>query len=528
MGDSIYAQAKMRAAEGMEIAEYARLVPERIAVQSALGRLSYSELNAQANGIAHFLRAQGVKAGDKVALLCSNRLEFVVVRFATYRIGAVLTPINWHLTRDEIAYVVDNCDAKVLFADTRVQDSATWAAQHCTKLKAQVAIDGSLDGFLEWSAVLASYSNRDIEHPCLGGMMLYTSGTTGRPKGVLRKQPDPQQVVAMIAATINAFQFDPESGTDLALTSGPLYHTGPFNLTMTFPIIAGIGTVLMDKWEPELTLQLIQQHRITHCFFVPTMFHRLLQLPLNVRERYDISSLKFVLHSAAPCPVETKHNMLAWWGPVIWEMMATTEGPGTLVSPQEWLAKPGTVGKPQPGQVKIMDETGKTLAPGEAGTLYWINPPGSRFEYYKDADKTSANSRNGYFTAGDIGYLDAEGYLFLTGRSADVIISGGVNIYPQEIDDVILQHPAIADVACVGIPNSEWGEEIKAVVQPHSDYSANQATIDEILLYAQQRLAKQKWPRSIDFVTALPRTETGKVLRGKIRDRYWGEASKIL
>ncbi|RLU02147.1 MAG: acyl-CoA synthase [Ketobacter sp.] len=523
MSDSVYAEARQRAFQGMEVAEYARLVPDRIAVLSPAGQLNYSELNAQANQVAHFLRAQGVAEGDKVALLCSNRLEFVVVRFATYRMGAVLTPVNWHLTGDEIAYIVDDCDAKVLFADIRVAESAVWAANNCSKLKTKVAIGGNLDDFLEWSGVLASYPTEDIENPSLGGMMLYTSGTTGRPKGVERKQPDARLVADMIAATINAFQFNPDSGTDLALTSGPLYHTGPFNLTMTFPIIAGIGTVLMDKWEPELTLQLIQKYQITHCFFVPTMFHRLLQLPESVRERYNISSLKFVLHSAAPCPVDIKQKMIDWWGPVIWEMMATTEGPGTLVSPQEWLAKPGTVGRPQPGQVKVLNDDGRELAPGEPGTLYWINPPNSRFAYYKDADKTAANTRDGYFTAGDIGYLDEDGYLFLTGRSADLIIAGGVNIYPQEIDDLILQHPAVADVACVGIPNSEWGEEIKAVVELHSGYPKSTSTAEAILQFAHQRLAKQKWPRSIDFVSVLPRTETGKVLRRQVRDRYWNQ-----
>ena len=262
------------------------------------------------------------------------------------------------------------------------------------------------------------------------------------------------------------FQFQPDSGQDCALATGPLYHAGPFNLCMTTPLTAGISTVLMDKWSPEEMLHLIAEHRITHSFCVPTMFVRLLQLDESIRSSFDISSLRFLIHGAAPCSVDTKQAMLEWFGPVIWELFAGTEGTGTFVSPQEWLDKPGTVGKPAPGQLKIIAENGDACPPNEAGTIYLINPENGKFEYYKDEKKTASVTEGSYYTVGDVGYLDDDGYLFLTGRSAEVIISGGVNLYPQEIDDVIALHPSVADVACVGVPNTDFGEEIKAVIGP--------------------------------------------------------------
>jgi long-chain acyl-CoA synthetase len=283
----------------------------------------------------------------------------------------------------------------------------------------------------------------------------------------------------------------------------------------------------MDKWEPELTLQLIQEHRITHTFFVPTMFVKLLKLDNSVREGYDVSSIRFIIHGAAPCAKDVKQAMLDWLGPVIWEMFAGTEGPGTIVSPQEWLNKPGTVGKPGPDQFRIIDEDGQQLSRGESGQIYIINPPSSTFSYYKDEEKTDRAQRDGYFTAGDIGYIDEDGYLFLTGRSAEVIIAGGVNIYPQEIDDVLIHHPAVADVGCVGVPNTQWGEEVKAVVQLQNITDASDALASELIEFASRALAKQKIPRSVDFVSQLPRSEAGKVQRKKLRDQYWQEQALI-
>ena len=282
----------------------------------------------------------------------------------------------------------------------------------------------------------------------------------------------------------------------------------------------------MDKWEPEAMLKLVQQYRITHTFCVPTMFVRLLQLDDTERDSYDISTIRFVIHGAAPCSVDTKRAMLDWFGPVIWEMFAGTEGQGTIVSPQEWLQKPGTVGRAAPGHVQILDDEGEEVAAGNSGTVFLRNPPNSRFSYYKDREKTDRAQRGEYFTAGDVGHLDEDGYLFLTGRSAEVIISGGVNIYPQEIDDVLATHAAVSDVACVGVPHADWGEAVKAVVQLRDGTAASSALEAELIAHCEDRLARQKLPRSVDFVSALPRSQAGKVQRKALRDSYWQDQER--
>lgn len=525
--DSIFAAACARAHEGMEIAAVAARDPQRPAIYSQHGDMTFGALNYRVNQVARQLRAAGIGPGDPVALLCGNRPEFVVVRFACHRLGVRLTPVNWHLAPEEIAYVVDNCDALALFADVRAAPGARLAAEQARALRLRVSIGDAIEGFQPWDSSLAE-AGADIEAPALGSMMLYTSGTTGRPKGVLRRQPDPQKAADMQAILSAVFQFQPDSGKDLALTTGPLYHSGPFNLCMTTPLTSGIGTVLMDRWTPEETLALIERHRITHTFLVPTMMQRLLQLDPATRQNADISSVRFIIHGAAPCSVATKQAMLDWFGPVIWEMFAGTEGPGTIVSPQEWLAKPGTVGKPGPGQVRILGEEGEELPAGEAGQIYVLNPPDSSFSYYKDEDKTEGAVRDGYFTAGDMGYIDEEGYLFLTGRSAEVIISGGVNIYPQEIDDVLAQHPAVADVACVGAPNEEWGEEVRAIVELRDGYEPGEELAADIIAFCAGRLAKQKHPRAVDFVASLPRSEAGKVQRRALRERYWSGRERAI
>ena len=528
MSDSLFAAACARAPQGMEIAAIAAADPARIALWSGEDAWSFAALNALANRIARRLRAAGLVAGDAVALVCGNRPEFAAVSFAAHRAGFRLTPVNWHLAPDDIAWIVRDSEARALFLDARAASGAQQAGAGAA-LRLRVAIgEPPPAGFLGWDAALAGLDGTDIDAPVRGTTMMYTSGTTGRPKGVLRSQPDPAAAAQMQQLLTAVFRFDPEGGRDRALATGPLYHAGPFGLCLTTPLMAGIGAVLMERWEPECMLELIERHRITHTFCVPTMFNRLLQLPQATRARHDISSLRFVIHGAAPCAVQTKQRMLDWFGPILWEMFAGTEGPGTIVGPEEWLAKPGTVGRPAAGQVRILDENGMERPRGEPGQVYLLNPGASRFEYFKDAEKTAAAQREGYFTAGDIGWLDQDGYLFLGGRSAEVIISGGVNLYPQEMDDVIAQHPAVADVACVGVPDADLGEVVKAVIQLLPGQVAGEAVRESVLSFCAGRLARQKWPRSIDFVPELPRSAAGKALRAQIRAVYWaGRARQI-
>ncbi|WP_372796679.1 AMP-binding protein [Litorivivens sp.] len=518
---SIFEEACACAPVGMEISAIARRDPQRRAILSEHGERSFYQLNYRANQLARLLLQAGVERGDPIALLCGNRPEFVEVVMAAHRLGLRLTPVNWHLKADEIAYIVSDCEAKALFADIRVGSAAQLAVAGNQQLKIKVAIGGELVGFESWDAAGIDLSGDDITQPIRGSVMQYTSGTTGKPKGVLRKQADPTKAAEMQQLMTAVFQFAPDEGKDCSLVTGPLYHAGPFNLCMQTPLTAGVGIVMMDKWDAEANLALIETHQVTHCFFVPTMFNKLLQLPESVRQGYDLSSLKFVIHGAAPCARSTKQAMLDWFGPIIWELFAGTEGPGTFVSPQEWLAKPGTVGKPAPEQMIILDDAGNRLAAGEEGQIWVLNPKDSQFEYYKAPDKTAAAQRDGYYTAGDIGYLDEDGYLFLTGRSAETIISGGVNIYPQEIDDVLVRHRAVADAACVGVPHPEWGEEVKALVQLQAGYTGTDALSAELIEHCEAALARQKVPRSVEYLEALPRSEAGKVYRKALRERYW-------
>ena len=520
LNQNVFAAASANAHVGMEIAAVAALTPDRVAITFGEKTINFKQLNQLANQVAHRLLRAGIGVGDSVALLCSNRIEFVAVRFACHRMGVRLTPVNWHLAPEEAAYIIDNCDAKALFADSRVKQAAIIAEKQSQQLIVKIAIGGEINSFESWDKIKEEIAE-NICLPVLGNTMLYTSGTTGKPKGVYRAQPDPTKAADMQALLTAVFQFDPETGHDQALTPGPMYHSGPFNLCMTTPLTSGIGIVLMDKWEPEETLRLIEQHKISHAFFVPTMFVRMLKLDQPIKDRYDIASLKFIIHGAAPCAMETKQSMLDWFGPIIWEMFAGTEGPGTIVSPQDWLAKPGTVGKPGPDQIRILDDDGKPVEGSTPGQLFLINPPNSQFNYYKDPIKTDKAVKNGYFTAGDIGYLDNDGFLFLTGRSAEVIISGGVNIYPQEIDNVLIKHPSVADVGCVGVPNNEWGEEVKAIVQLQANVEESMELSEQLIEYAKEKLAKQKVPRTIEFMKQLPRSEAGKVQRKKLRDIYW-------
>jgi long-chain acyl-CoA synthetase len=506
----------------MGLALVAERSPDRPALLSPQGERSFGELNARANQLARSLRARGLRAGDGVALLCPNRPEFVEVLYAAIRSGLRMTPLNWHLSGEEAAYIVNDSGSRAFIADVSFAREARDVLDRGTNVEVALCVGGSIDGFESYDEVAGKESSQDLDDPVLGSTMLYTSGTTGRPKGVYRPRPSP-----ILRLLEGATRFRP--GEDLSLCTGPLYHAAPLALSLRLPLQAGVGVLIMERWDSEGSLQLIERHRVTHTHMVPTMFHRLLSLPDEVRSRYDLSSLRFLLHGAAPCPVEIKRSMIEWLGPVVYEYYAATEGGGTFIDSEEWLRRPGSVGRSNPGQaIEIRDEQARPLPTGEVGAIYFKAPRQARFVYYGDEQKTASVYRGDFFTLGDMGYFDEDGYLFLSGRSAEVIISGGVNIYPSEVDAVILTHPAVGDVATVGVPNDEWGEEVKAVVLLRDGAAPGEALAQELMEHCRAQLAHYKCPRTVDFADELPRYETGKIYRRLVRDRYWvGRDQKI-
>ena len=518
LDEAAAAELHARAMEGMAPAFWATRQPDKVAIYEMSGATrTFGDLNAQANRIARLLRAHGLGPGDSVALVCPNRAEFADVLFGCQRAGLRMTPVNWHMTPEEIAYVIDNCEAKALFADAGVT-GVDQAARLCPGLVVKVAIGGGLSGFLDYDDALAGQSGEDIADPVRGHTMLYSSGTTGRPKGVYKPN-------APVPTYDPAYQDD-----DVHFCTGPAYHASPLAGDVRKALINGVPSVLLDKWENEKVLAAIERHRVTRSHFVPIMFQRLLGLPQEVRARYDLSSLRRISHGAAPCPPEVKQAMIEWLGPVLFEYYAGSEGGvGFWVTSQDWLKKPGTVGKrPDPEAAKILDEAGNELPTGVSGAIYMRLADQGGFEYFKDSAKTDAGRRDGYFTMGDVGYFDEDGYLFLTGRSAETIIVGGVNIYPQEIDNELIKHPAVADSCTVGVPHAEYGEEVRAVIELAPGFAPSDGLKDEILAYARTAVAKYKVPRGVDFVDHLPRSEAGKIQRNKVRAPYWeGRARAI-
>ncbi len=500
----------------MQPAVWADAQPDRIAVYDYTHRNpTFSELNANANRVARLVREAGLGRGDAVALLCSNRAEFCEVLLGALRTGIRCTPVNWHLTADEIAYIVQDCEARALFADVRVADAAEVAASRCPALKLKVGIGGAIEGFDRYDDAVGFFSGADISDPSRGYTMLYTSGTTGRPKGVYK----PDAVYA---------PFDPNADRegDIHLCTGPAYHAAPLAGNVRLPLMNGLPVVFLDKWDSEGVLRIIQEKRITHSHLVPIMFQRLLALPEEVRGSYDLSSIKRISHGAAPCPPEIKLAMIRWLGPVLNEYYAGSEGgAGFQISSEEWLRRPGSVGRrPDPEAAKILDDQGQECPAGVEGTIFLrLSVP---FQYFNDQAKTQKSRQDNYFTLGDIGYLDEDDYLFLTGRSAETIIAGGVNVYPQEIDNELIKHPAVEDSCVIGVPHEEYGEEVKAVIQLKPAYAPSEALREEILQYARDNLARFKIPRSLDFVESLPRSAAGKILRNRVREEYWQDRAR--
>ncbi len=503
---------------GMQPAVWADRQPDRVAIYDYTGQdRTFGELNARANRIARLLREAGLSSGDSVALVCTNRAEFCDVLLAALRSGLRCTPVNWHLRGEEIAYIVRDCEAKALFADVRTAEAVTTAAASCPDLRLKAGIGGRIPDFDVLEDLMTPFEGSNIADPSRGYTMLYTSGTTGRPKGV--HKPD---------AVYAPFDSGADRERDIYYCTGPAYHAAPLAGNVRLPLMNGLPVVFLDKWDSETVLRTIDEKRITHTHMVPIMFQRLLALPESVRARYDTSSLKRISHGAAPCPPEIKHAMIRWVGPVLSEYYAGSEGgAGFLISSEEWLKKPGSVGRcPDPEAARILDDAGEPCPAGTEGTIYLRL--GVDFQYYKDEAKTLKSRADNYFTLGDIGFIDEDGYLFLTGRSAETIIAGGVNVYPQEIDNELIKHPAVEDSCTVGVPHEEYGEEVKAVIQLKAGYEPTDALAEEILDRAREGVARFKVPRSLDFVDELPRSAAGKILRKNVRARYWqGRERKI-
>jgi len=496
--------------------------PAHVALIEPDGRkVSAGELFASSNRLVHGLRALGLKQGDCIATALPNGAPMIELYLAAGQAGLYLVPINHHLTAAEIAYILHDSEAKVFVGAQRFADACRGAAEEVGFAERGRFACGSVAGFRNYAELSAGQPDALPNDRAAGQVMNYTSGTTGRPKGVRRALTpyDPDIVFSMMAMFLGMFGVQPE-GDNVHLVGSPLYHTavlmfGGSSLHM------GHTVVLMDKWTPETCLQVIERHRVSTSHMVPTQFHRLLALPEEVKAKYDMSSLRHMIHAAAPCPVDVKRRMLQWWGPVIYEYYAASEGGGTLVAPDEWLKYPGTVGRAWPNsEIRVVDEAGNVSPTGQPGTVY-MKMAGADFEYHKDKAKTDANRRDGFFTVGDVGYLNDDGYLFLCDRKIDMIISGGVNIYPSEVESVLLTHPKVADAAVFGIPNEDWGEEVKAVIEPAVGTKAGADLAQEILDFCLQNAAKYKCPKTIDFIDAMPRDPNGKLYKRKLRDPYW-------
>jgi long-chain acyl-CoA synthetase len=497
-------------------------------VMGATGEtVTYAQLDERSTRFARVLRDRGLEVGDHVAILMENNRPYLEVAWAAQRAGLHYTAINTHLRRGEIQYILDDCGAAALVTSEAMVDAV--ADLDLSHIAFRFTATGTIPRFERYEDVCARVDPAPLVDECEGREMLYSSGTTGRPKGVRKQLPatplgDPSAAPVQIAQGLAARGLGPDT---VYLTPAPLYHSAPLVSSMSVQRL-GATVVLMERFDPRTCLELIERYRVTAAQFVPTMFIRMLRLPREVRERYDVSSLRYVVHAAAPCPVAVKRQMIEWWGPIIDEYYAGTEDiGGTYISSDEWLAHPGSVGRPD-AECHIVGEHGEELPPGETGLVYFAG--GRPFEYHNDADKTaSMTNEKGWRTLGDVGYLDDDGYLYLTDRHSHMIISGGVNIYPQEAENVLASHPAVADVAVIGVPDAEMGEAVKAVVIPADPAGGGPGLESELLEHCRAELATYKCPRSVDFVEELPRDETGKLYKRLLRERYWaGHETRIV
>ncbi|MGH0031460.1 MAG: acyl-CoA synthetase [Myxococcota bacterium] len=517
------------------VAVHAEKTPDRVAIINGNGEgtETFGELEQRSRRFGHLFRKRGLSQGGCVAVLMENTdPSFHDIYWACQRVGLYFTPVNWHLQEEEVQYIVDNCDADALFASPAFGELAARVAPRCPKLRMKVATGGEIEGFEPLGNALADApEDAALDDQREGSVMIYSSGTTGRPKGVRRPLADVPSGDPSVSGFSQGFMgLFGITGDDRYICPAPLYHAAPMQFTTAHTRI-GASVVVLPRFDAEGVLRTIQDQKVTTSQWVPTHFRRLLRLPEDVRAKYDVSSLRVAIHAAAPCPVPVKEQMIDWWGDAIIEYYAGTEGGGTLIRAKEWLEHKGSVGRHWAGgKVWVLDEEGVEVSgPNVEGAVYFEAPATGRFSYYKDDEKTADTYRGDLFTIGDIGYLDEEGYLFLTDRQSNMIISGGVNIYPQETENHLIVHPKVDDVAVIGVPNEEMGEEVKAVVIPSAGATPGEDLEQELIEYCREGIAHYKCPRTIDFVDELPRTETGKMAKRKLRDRYWeGHGTRIL
>ncbi|NLD77060.1 MAG: acyl-CoA synthetase [Acidimicrobiales bacterium] len=487
--------------------------------------LTYAELDERANRLANLFRSLGLQPGDHVAMCVENQVRFLELAWGAHYAGLIYTFGSTRLTTEELAYIVDNCGARAFIGTAYTAEQSAGIVDDTPKVEHRFALGGPIDGHESYEDAVAAQPTTPLAERVAGNDMLYSSGTTGRPKGVSVAISggtiDQPTAVTSLAQLLLGFDED-----TVYLSPAPMYHAAPLRYSMSANQVGGT-VVMMERFDPEGLLATIERYRVSACQMVPTMFLRLLKLPQEVRDRYDVSSMKMIVHAAAPCPVPAKQAMIDWFGPIIHEYYAGTEGNGFVYcNSEDWLAHPGTVGRSLLGPVHICDEDGEELPVGEAGTIYFES---AAFEYHGDPEKTKASRHpNGWSTLGDIGRLDEEGFLYLTDRQAYMIITGGVNVYPQEAENLLAVHPSVADAAVFGVPDDDFGEAVKAVVETVDGVDGTPELAAELIAYCREHLADVKCPRSIDFRDELPRHPTGKLYKRLLKDEYWEAAGRSI
>ena len=501
---------------------FAEREPDKPAlIMSGSGEVvTYATLEARSRRLAQLLWDRGLRPGDGVALYAECHARYFEVLWAALRSGLLFTPVNRHFRLEEAAYIVDNCKAKAFISTAALAAVAAGVRDQASAVQVYLMMDGALCGFESYESTIARYPPERLVREPLGTTLMYSSGSTGRPKAIVyqksarRLEDGPEGLEETWTVPAGVDQ------NAVILIGAALHHAAPLVHSYWTQCLGGT-VVVQEHFDAKQMLRLIERYEISHGFFVPTMFVRLSRLPPDVRSRYDISSMRFAVHAGAPCPVEVKRQMIDWWGPVLEEYYAATEGNGmTWIDSADWLRHPGSVGRAISGRVHIVDDDGRDLSAGQVGTVYFSGA--GRFEYLGDPEKTAqCHLPDGRSTVGDVGYVDDEGYLYLIDRKSFTIVSGGVNIYPKEIEDCLIMHPAVEDVAVFGVPDAEFGEAVKAVVQLRDPSREGPQVVEEIVDYCRERLARFKCPRSVDFIAEMPRQPSGKLHKRKLRDPYW-------